>query len=52
VAVIDGQTVRLGGKFKGARLVRVSETEVELLAGTHRQILKLFPATAPDAAKP
>jgi MSHA biogenesis protein MshK len=52
VAVIDGQTVRLGEKFRGAQLVRVSETEVELAAGKHRQILKLFPASAPDAATP
>jgi MSHA biogenesis protein MshK len=52
VAVIDGQTVRLGEKFRGARLERVTDTEVVLVSGTHRQVLKLFPAAAPDAAKP
>ena len=50
VAVIDGVTVRQGEKFRGARLERVSETEVELVKGAQRQILKLFPAEAHDAS--
>jgi MSHA biogenesis protein MshK len=44
VAVIDGETVRLGGAFRGAVLVRMSETEVELKRGQERQVLKLFAA--------
>jgi MSHA biogenesis protein MshK len=44
VAVIDGQTVRLGESYKGAVLTRMSETEVVLQRGTERQVLKLFPA--------
>jgi MSHA biogenesis protein MshK len=44
VAVIDGETVRLGGSFRGAVLVRMTETEVELQRGRERQVLKLFAA--------
>jgi MSHA biogenesis protein MshK len=44
VAVIDGETVRLGGAFRGAVLVRMTETEVELQRGRERQVLKLFAA--------
>jgi MSHA biogenesis protein MshK len=43
VAVIDGQTVRLGQSYKGAQLVRMSETEVELVRGRERRVLKLSP---------
>ncbi len=46
VAVIDGQTLRVGDKFKGARLASMTDTEVVLVQGKQRQILKLFPATA------
>lgn len=46
VAVIDGETVRLGGTFRGAVLVRMTETEVELKRASGRQVLKLY-ATAP-----
>lgn len=42
VAVIDGETVRLGASFRGAVLVRMTETEVELRRGHERQVLKLF----------
>jgi MSHA biogenesis protein MshK len=49
VAVIDGETVRLGGTFRGAQLVRMSETEVELMRGRQRQVLKLFAAASPKA---
>ncbi|MES2899196.1 MAG: hypothetical protein V4723_05665 [Pseudomonadota bacterium] len=43
VAVIDGQTIALGGKFKGAVLTRITEGEVVLVSGTSRQVLKLYP---------
>ena len=46
VAVIDGETVRLGDTFHGARVARVGETEVELVRGRERQVLRLY---APDA---
>lgn len=43
VAVIDGETVRLGQKHRGAVLARVSPTEVELVRGNQREVLKLYP---------
>ncbi|TFW30978.1 hypothetical protein [Massilia horti] len=46
IAVIDGETVRLGEQFQGARLVRVTQTEVELLRGRQRQVLKLNSSVA------
>lgn len=45
VAVIDGETVRLGDSFKGARVERMTQTEVVLSKGSKKQVLKLFPAT-------
>jgi MSHA biogenesis protein MshK len=41
VAVIDGETVRLGETFKGARVARITPQEVELVRGRDRQILRL-----------
>lgn len=46
VAIIDGQTVRPGENFKGARVEHMSATEVVLSKDGRKQILKLFPATA------
>lgn len=43
VAVIDGQTVRKGEKFKGATLVEVRKNSVVLQNGRNRQVLTLFP---------
>ena len=48
VAVIDGQTVRLGEKFKDAVLVKMSETEVVLRRGSVQHTLKLYPG--PDVS--
>ena len=42
VAVIDGETVRQGESFRGAKLVRIGENEVELLRGRERQVLRLY----------
>lgn len=50
VAVIDGETVRLGASFRGARVVRMTQTEVELVRGRERQVLKLFPTEVRSAA--
>lgn len=41
VAVIDGETVRLGEFFKGARVARITPQEVELVRGKDRQVLRL-----------
>lgn len=48
-AIISGEVVRLGEKFGGARLVRVSEQEVVLQYGTDARVLKLYPAVDKDA---
>lgn len=41
VAVIDGETVRLGETFKGARVARMREGEVVLQRGAERQVLRM-----------
>ena len=50
VAVIDGETVRLGDSFRGARVARMSQTEVELVRGRERQVLRLDAADAAAGA--
>lgn len=53
VAVIDGETVRLGDSFRGARVARMTQTEVELVRGRERQVLRLdLPAAAVDGMRP
>ncbi|MES2024955.1 MAG: hypothetical protein V4448_05305 [Pseudomonadota bacterium] len=44
VAVISGQTVKLGEQFGGARVVKIVENEVVLRNGNELQTLKLFPS--------
>jgi MSHA biogenesis protein MshK len=46
VAVIDGETVRLGETFHGAKVARIGENEVELVRGRERQVLRLYAGTA------
>jgi MSHA biogenesis protein MshK len=46
LAVIDGETVRLGERFHGARVARIGANEVELVRGGERQVLRLFAADA------
>jgi MSHA biogenesis protein MshK len=41
VAVIDGETVRLGETFRGARVARITPQQVELVRGKDRQVLRL-----------
>lgn len=41
VAVIDGETVRPGETFRGARVARISADEVVLVRGAERQVLRL-----------
>lgn len=43
VAIISGQTVKLGDQFGGATLVKITESEVSLRKGSELQTLKLFP---------
>jgi MSHA biogenesis protein MshK len=44
IAVIDGESVRVGESFRGARVVRIADNEVELLRGRERQVLRLYSA--------
>lgn len=50
VAVIDGDTVRLGETYKGARVARITQHEVELVRGKERQVLKLPTDIEPGSA--
>jgi MSHA biogenesis protein MshK len=50
VAVIDGETLRLGDTYKGARLARIEQDQVELVRGRTRQVLKLNAAPPASAA--
>jgi MSHA biogenesis protein MshK len=42
-AIINGQTVELGGKYENARLIEVTERGVVLRGPQGRQVLELFP---------
>ncbi|WP_229425004.1 MULTISPECIES: hypothetical protein [unclassified Massilia] len=50
VAVIDGETVRVGDLVRGARVARIDANEVELRRGRARQVLTLH-APAAGAAR-
>lgn len=50
-AIINGQTVPLGGRFGAARLIRIGEGEVVLQTGDVLKTLKLYPAVDKRAAK-
>lgn len=50
VAVIDGEPLRLGEEFRGARVVRISPGEVELARGKERQVLRLAPGDDDNSA--
>lgn len=50
-AMINGQTLPLGGYFGAARLVRIGEGEVVLETGGVLKTLKLYPAVDKRAAK-
>ena len=59
-AIINGEMVKLGGKFGNAKLVKISENEVVLKSGEETQVLKMYPGlekraivkTAPKPASP
>ena len=47
VAVIDGETVRLGDTVRGMRVTRMGPNEVELARGRERRVLKLDAPASP-----
>jgi MSHA biogenesis protein MshK len=46
LAVIDGETVRPGDSFHGAKVARIGENEVELVRAGERQVLRLYAQAA------
>jgi len=53
VAVIDGNTVRIGDSVGGARVVAMTQTDVVLQRGARREVLTLNAASAaPVPGKP
>lgn len=50
-AIINGQTVPLGGHFGAAKLIRIGEGEVVLQTGDVLKTLKLYPAVDKRAAQ-
>ncbi len=46
LAVINGQTVQLGGRFGDAKVVAISETSVVLERSGSRETLQLLPSAA------
>jgi MSHA biogenesis protein MshK len=52
VAVIDGNTVRVGDVVGGARVVGITQAQVVLARGARREILTLNGAGAAPASKP
>lgn len=43
-AIINGEIVKLGGKFGNAQLMKISENEVVLKSGDQIQVLKMYPS--------
>jgi MSHA biogenesis protein MshK len=41
IAVIDGETLRVGESYRGARVARIAPNRVELVRGKERQVLSL-----------
>ncbi len=52
LAIINGQTVKLGEKVGDARLVRLSETEAVLQGPEGKEIMRLMPAAERKAVLP
>lgn len=50
-AIIDGQTIELGGKYGDVRLIEVSDTGVVLQGAQGRQVMTLFPGVSMSKKK-
>lgn len=44
IAVIDGQALSVGEKFRAAVVIKITETQVVLRRGRELQVLRLYPA--------
>lgn len=51
LAIINGNTVALGGALGEAKVVKITETEVVLQKGTETEVLKLFPGIEKQPVK-
>jgi len=51
-AIIGGETVRLGGKYGDARVVKITETEVVLRTASGNETLKMYPAVSIKPIQP
>ena len=50
-AIIDGQTVELGGKYGDVKLIEVNDTGVILQGARGRQVMTLFPGVSMSKKK-
>ena len=50
-AIIDGERVEIGGRFREARVVQITEEEVVLSEGATTQVLKMFPDVEKKTAR-
>ena len=50
-ATIAGEVVMLGGSFRGAKLVSITENEIWLKTGESVQVLKVVPAVEKNVIK-
>ncbi len=50
-ATIAGEVVMLGGNFRGAKLVNITENEIWLKTGESVQVLKVVPAVEKNVIK-
>ena len=51
-AIIGGETVKLGGKYGDARVIRITESEVVLRSASGTETLKMYPAVTINPVKP
>lgn len=51
IAVIDGETVRVGQRHRGAVVASIEPTRVVLVRGKGKEILKLYPTPPGKAAR-
>ena len=51
-AIIGGETVRLGGKFGDARVVKITETEVVLRSASGTETLRMYPEVNIKSVEP
>ena len=51
-AIIGGESVKLGGKYGDARVIRITESEVVLRSASGTETLKMYPAVTISPVKP